>query len=125
MTMGIRPSLPRVPAHATQLDLLPPEKRTLTQRTVQCNSYLKGDGPTNGLATETDKAGVLAILDAGDELAIGVGSVVPICPSAISHARVGSDRNSRLAAAFIAACLSVGIPLMAALQMQRDAISMA
>ena len=86
---------------------------------------LKGDRPRNGLAADADRAGVLARLDAGDERAICVGSLAPNRPSAINHARVGSERTSRLAAAFIAACLSVGIPFVAAFQIPRDAMSMA
>ena len=66
---------------------------------------------TNGLATDTDNPGVLEKLDAGDEraIAICVGTLAPIRPSATNHAWVGSERKSRLAAAFIAACLSVGM----------------
>ena len=89
---------------------------------VSERSYrLKGDCP-NGLATDTDKAGVLARLAGGDAPGIGVsadrvifpwslpaGSFAPRRPSASSQARVGSERSRRLAAAFIAACLSVGI----------------
>jgi hypothetical protein len=106
----------------------------LTSRRV-ASRYPQGDCPGKGLAIDTDKprpeagvpamleAGVPAMLDAGDVRVADIGSPLPICPLATSHARVGSERRSKLAAALSAACRSVGRLWVAARQAALDAMS--
>ena len=105
--------------------------RHLTSRRV-ASRYPQGDCPGKGLAIDTDKprpeAGVptmleAAMLDAGDVRVADIGSPLPICPLATSHARVGSERRSKLAAALSAACRSVGRLWVAARQAALDAMS--